>query len=102
MEKKCGNTKAANIYIYNRTQRKGDGGQRRAVKAGKAFSKNMRNLCVKGQKFRFAGSLLPAQACRKKLIRQKSRQKYGCSTQGPAKQRIRKHQKTYGLWREDC
>lgn len=69
------------------------------MKAAKAFSKkNMMNLFVKGQELHFAGLLLPAQACREKLIRQKSRQKYGCSTRGPAKLRIRKQQKTHGLW----
>lgn len=71
------------------------------MKAGKAFSKkNMMNLFVKERELHFAGSLPPAQACRKKLIRQKSRQKYGCSTQEPAKPRIRKQQETHGWWRE--
>lgn len=45
------------------------------MRAGKAFSeKNMMNLFVKARELHFAGSLLPAQASRKKRIRQKSRQ----------------------------
>lgn len=81
------------MYITEPKEKRG-GGQEERNEAERFFKEKHHRSFLMGKELHFTGSLVPAQACGKKLIRQKNKQKYGYSTQGATKQKIRKQRKT--------